>query len=232
MVFKNKLIHGTLIKRYKRFLADIQLEEGSVITVYCPNTGSMKSCSAPFSKVGISLSENPDRKYPHTLEMVESDGTWIGVNTGLTNHIVAEAIENNEIAELSNIDNLKREVTVKKGTRLDLMAEKQGERIFVEVKNCSLVEDGVAMFPDAVTKRGTKHLEALTSCVERGDRGVIFYLVQRTDCSLFRPASHIDTLYAETLRRAHDQGVEIVAYQAEVTPQAISILKKLPYALD
>ena len=232
MDFKDSLIAGTLMRRYKRFLADVRLEDGSVLTAYCPNTGSMRSCSAPGSRVMLSVAENKERKYPHTLEMVETDGTWVGVNTGLTNLIVAEAIENGEIDELGKVDSLQREVTVVKGTRLDLMAERQGEKVFIEVKNCSLVENGWAMFPDAVTSRGTKHLEELAGCVRNGHGGVIFYLVQRADAERFRPAGHIDPLYAETLRRVAGEGVSILAYVASVSPERIRILKKLPYELD
>jgi len=231
MIFKNRLVHATLVKRYKRFLADVILEDGSEITVYCPNTGSMKSCSAPGSRVCISLSENKERKYPYTLEMIEIDGTWIGVNTGLTNHIVAEAIERGEIAGFEKIDSLKREVTVTKGTRLDMMVLKGSEKTYIEVKNCSLVEEGVAMFPDAVTKRGTKHLEELCQCAKKGHKAVIFYLVQRTDCSSFQPAKHIDSLYAETLQRVHGEGVAILAYQAEVSPESIKVVRQLPFSL-
>lgn len=232
MVFKDKLTAATLVKRYKRFLADVVLEDGSTMTVYCPNTGSMKSCSAPGSRVCVSRSDNQERKYPYTLEMIRAGNTWIGVNTGLTNLIVAEAIERGEIPEFSRIDSLQREVTVVKGTRLDLLLKQGSTKIYIEIKNCSLVEGGVAMFPDAVTKRGTKHLEELAECVKKGDRGVIFYLVQRTDCDLFKPAAHIDSLYAETLKKVHLQGVEILVYQAEISPEAIHIVRKLPISLE
>lgn len=231
MIFSSDLISGHLIKRYKRFLADIKLDNGTVITAYCPNTGSMKSCSAPGSPVMLSLSGNNERKYPHTLEMVGSANGWIGVNTGLTNTLVAEAIENNQIVELTGYEKIQREITVTKGTRLDILLSKGDDKVFIEVKNCSLVEGATAMFPDAVTARGTKHLEKLAECVEKGDRGVIFYLVQRMDAERFKPAEHIDELYSKTLKRVYDQGVEILAYQAEVTPKSITVTTQLPFEL-
>jgi len=232
MVFKNTLLRAKLIRRYKRFLADVILDNGTEMTVYCPNTGSMRSCSAPGSEVCISHSDNSDRKYPYTLEMIRVGGSWVGVNTGLTNLIVAEAIKHGAIEELKDFDSLQREVTVTPGTRLDILLTGKSGRVFIEVKNCSMVEEGTAMFPDAVTKRGTKHLEELAGCVKRGDEAVIFYLVQRTDASVFRPAVHIDRQYAETLVKVHQVGVKILVYQAAVTPESISISGKLPFKLQ
>ncbi len=229
MIFKNELQTATLIKRYKRFLADVILEDKSVLTVYCPNTGSMRSCSTPGSRVCISRSENPDRKYQFTLEMIQEGDTWVGVNTSLTNGIVAEAIENGEISEFSDIDSITREVKTSQKTRLDLLLRRGNAKIYVEIKNCSLVEEGIAMFPDAVTARGTKHLLELADLVKQGHEGVIFYLVQRTDATSFRPAGHIDSLYAEVLAEVYKKGVKVLVYQAEVTPGSISVVRSLPY---
>lgn len=231
MIFKNGLIPATLTKRYKRFLADVALEDGSCLTVYCPNTGSMRSCSRPGSRVYLSVSANATRKYPHTLEMIEVEGTMVGVNTGLTNAIVAEALEQGKIEEFATIDTIQREVKVSGRSRLDIMVVSDGGNSYIEVKNCSLVEDGIAMFPDAVTVRGTKHLHELEEIVERGDDGVIFYLVQRGDAHVFKPAAHIDGTYAEALKAAHEKGVRILVYQAEVSPEGIRVARPLPYAL-
>ena len=232
MDFNPPLRQGTLIRRYKRFLSDIQLPTGEEITVHCPNSGSMRGCSAPGSTVCFSRSDNPGRKYPHTLEMVHNGKTWIGVNTSRTNQIVAEAIENGKIKELRGFDAIRKEVKTSEGSRLDLLLETAGGRTYVEVKNCSLVDNGVALFPDAVTKRGTKHLKELERLVESGSRGVIFFLVQRLDCDCFSPASAIDPEYATTLVEVHRRGVEILAYQAQVTPQTIQVVKPLPVKLD
>ncbi|MCP3887271.1 MAG: DNA/RNA nuclease SfsA, partial [Desulfobulbaceae bacterium] len=169
MKFTSPLIHGTLIKRYKRFLADITLDTDEIITAHCPNTGTMLSCSAPGSHVALSVSDNPKRKYPHTLEMIQVKDTWVGVNTSRTNKLVAEAIEKGQIAEFQDIDRIKAEVKVSEKSRLDLQLFHGEESTFVEIKNCSLAEDNCAMFPDAVTTRGTKHLNELCKLVEDGN---------------------------------------------------------------
>jgi len=232
MQFENPLEAATLIKRYKRFLADVTTDEGKEITVHCPNSGSMRGCSTPGSRVMLSTSPNLKRKYPQTFEMVKEGDTWIGVNTMLTNKIVAEAILEGRIQELQNIDTLTREVVTSKSSRLDLLLERGKEKIYVEIKNCSLVEDGWAMFPDAVTARGTKHLNELASLVEQGHQGIIFFCIQRTDADRFRPAAHIDSLYAETLVEVSKKGVQILAYQAEVLPESIIIQKSIPCFLN
>ena len=232
MQFETPLQPATLIKRYKRFLADVTTADGREITVHCPNSGSMRGCSTPGSQVMLSTSPNPKRKYPQTLEMVREGDTWIGVNTMLTNKIVAEAILEGLIKELQDIDTLTREVTTSKSSRLDLLLERGDEKIYVEIKNCSLVEDGWAMFPDAVTARGTKHLNELASLVEQGHQGIIFFCIQRTDADRFRPAAHIDPLYAETLAEVSKKGVQILAYQAEILPESIIVQRSIPCFLE
>lgn len=232
MQFDPPLQPATLIKRYKRFLADVTTDEGDEITVHCPNTGSMRGCSTPGSRVMLSTSANPKRKYPQTLEMVREGDTWIGVNTMLTNKIVAEAILEGRIKELQGVDSITREVTISKSSRLDLLLKRGEEKIYVEIKNCSLVEDGWAMFPDAVTARGAKHLNELASLVEQGDQGVIFFCIQRMDAVRFRPAAHIDPLYAETLAEVSKKGVQILAYQADIGPESITMQKSIPCFLE
>lgn len=232
MHFTPPLKHGTLSRRYKRFLADVRLPGGKEITVHCPNSGSMRGCSDPGSQVCFSHSANPARKYPHTLEMVHNGITWIGVNTARTNQIVAEAIEKGQIRELTNFDTLKREVKISSASRLDLLLEDGGQQTYIEVKNCSLAENGRALFPDAVTQRGTKHLRELERLVINGHKGVIFFLVQRLDCDCFTPAAAIDPVYAATLAEVHLTGVTILAYQARVTPESIEIAGSLPVKLD
>ena len=164
--------------------------------------------------------------------MVREGDTWIGVNTMLTNKIVAEAILEGRIKELQDIDTLTREVKTSKSSRLDLLLERGDEKIYVEIKNCSLVEDGVAMFPDAVTARGTKHLNELASLVEQGHQGIIFFCIQRTDADRFRPAAHIDPLYAGTLAEVSKKGVQILAYQAEILPESIIMQRSIPCFLE
>jgi len=209
------LVPGTLIRRYKRFLADVALESGEIITAHCPNSGSMKGCAIPGSMVFLSQSGNPKRKYRYTWELVQVPGTLIGINTQVPNKFVKGCIEKGLIPELSGYDKVIGEVKTSAHTRLDLVLEKMGklenrESCYIEIKNCTLVEDGMAMFPDAVTERGQKHLEELETLVSLGHRGVIFFLVQRMDAKGFRPADGIDRAYGEKLRKAVKNGVEMM----------------------
>lgn len=232
MHFTSKLEQAVLIRRYKRFLADVKLPDGSTLTIHCPNSGSMRSCSEPGNLVCFSQSDNPKRKYPHTLEMIRVGDTWVGINTSRTNTIVAEAILKGEIAEIKGVDELKREVKTSEGSRLDIMLTAGNQKTYIEVKNCSLVEDGYAQFPDAVTARGTKHLNELIRLVQDGHNGIIFFLIQRLDADRFKPAAEIDRLYAATLHTAANRGVLVLAYQASVTPESINVIKRLPVILD
>ena len=231
MQFKQELQPGILIKRYKRFLADIELADKKRLTIHCPNTGSMLGCSEPGSPVMISRSDNPGRKYPHTLEMVQAGSTWVGVNTSLTNKLVREALEKRKVKEFGRLDSIVQEVKTSAHTRLDFVMEREGARIYMEVKNCSLAENRVAMFPDAVTARGTKHLHELAALKEQGHKAAVFFCVQRSDADCFMPAHHIDPVYAKTLANVMSKGVMILAYQADVSPKEIKIARKLPVQL-
>jgi sugar fermentation stimulation protein A len=232
MQFKQDLKSGILIRRYKRFLADVELLDGSTLTVHCPNTGSMQGCSEPGSPVMVSHSDNPDRKYPHTLEMVRAGSAWVGVNTSLTNKLVREALENEVVQEVGSGFEIFQEVKTSDHARLDFLLEHNGDKVYMEVKNCSLAENGTAMFPDAVTARGTKHLLELARLKKEGHGAVVFFCVQRQDAEKFSPAGHIDPLYAETLKKAAAMGVLVLAYQAEVSPQGIKISRKLPVKIQ
>ena len=224
------LVAGTLIKRYKRFLADVTLESGEVVTVHCPNSGSMKGCAVPGSRVFLSRSANPTRKYPFGWELVEADGFWAGINTGLPNNLVREAIENGTVAELQGYAAIRPEVPYGEHSRIDLLLEEPG-RCFVEVKNVTLVDGNRALFPDAVTTRGQKHLQELMRVVREGDRGVILFTVQRGDGGTVSPADAIDPEYGRLLRLAVEHGVEALAYQALVTPEEIKLIKRIPVIL-
>ena len=231
MQFTSPLVQGTLIKRYKRFLADVHMDNGEIITAHCPNTGTMLSCSTPGSRVCLSRSDNLRRKYPHTLEMVKDNSTWVGVNTALTNKLVVEFLANGQITEFVDIKSIKTEIKTSDHTRLDLQVIHGKNSTFIEVKNCSLAVDSWAMFPDAVTVRGTKHLHELIRLSQQGCKTCIFFLVQRTDANRFCPASHIDTVYSEALQQAAAAGVMILVYQAEVSPQGINVVRSLPCSL-
>ncbi|MGE0157317.1 MAG: DNA/RNA nuclease SfsA [Geobacter sp.] len=227
------LIPGRLIKRYKRFLADIELADGSLVTAHCPNSGSMLGCNLPGSPVMLSVSPNPNRKLAHTWELVQVDGYWVGLNTMLPNRLAEEAILDGTIAELQGYPRLRREVPYgSERSRIDILLEGDQGRCFVEVKNVTLVEDGRALFPDAVTERGQKHLRELMEVVRNGDRGVILFTVQRGDGAAVAPADAIDPAYGRLLRQAVAQGVEALAYRALVAPHEIRLTQPLPVELD
>ena len=230
MKFEN-LLQGRFLKRYKRFLVDVDLGDGRVITVHCLNTGSMKGCLNPGNAVLLSQSDNPKRKYPHTLEMIRVGEYWVGINTNRTNHLVREALENGVIDDFGPLDHIQAEVKVSDKSRLDFLLCSKETKIYVEVKNCTLVEGEIAMFPDAVTVRGTKHLLELAELKKKGFEAAIFYCVQRMDGKIFSPAVHIDPTYSKTLREVAAKGVKIVAYQASVGPDEICISRKLPIRL-
>jgi sugar fermentation stimulation protein A len=222
------LISGTLVRRYKRFLADVTLDDGSIVTIHCPNSGSMKGCAAPGSRVFISRSSNPGRIYPFTWELVESDGFWAGINTALPNRLTREAIENGTIVELQGYETICPEVSYGERSRIDLLLEGPAGRCFVEVKNVTLIENSRALFPDAVTTRGQKHLNELMRVVREGDRGVIFFTIQRGDAESLSPADTIDPEYGRLLRLALAGGVEALAYRADISMEEIRLTQRLP----
>lgn len=218
------LIQGKLVRRYKRFLADVQLDTGELVTAHCPNSGSMKGCAIEGAPVWLSTSDNPKRKYAHTWELIKVPQTYIGINTLVPNRLVKQAVENELIEELSGFESVRAEVKTSANTRLDLVLENtSGPKCYVEIKNCTLVENGVAMFPDAVTTRGQKHLEELESLISQGHRGVIFYLIQRTDATVFRPADAIDKAYGQKLRKAVENGVEIITRDTVISLDEIKL---------
>ncbi|MBW1894570.1 MAG: DNA/RNA nuclease SfsA [Deltaproteobacteria bacterium] len=227
-----ELIPGKLTKRYKRFLADVELEDGRTVTAHCPNSGSMKTCSEPGQTVYISYHNNPKRKLKYTWELIEMPDSLVGVNTMVPNRLVYKSIQAGKVEELTGYDNIVPEVKTSKGTRLDLLlSNRENNRCYVEIKNCTLVKDKIAFFPDAVTTRGLKHLVELQNLYATNCRSVIFYLVQRMDACLFKPAAHIDDAYARELMKAEKNGVEILVYDVVIDLEKILLGKKLPYRL-
>ncbi len=227
------LIAGRLIKRYKRFLADVELENGKIVTAHCPNSGTMKACSKPGQPVFISYHDNPKRKLKYTWEIIEMPTSLVGVNTMVPNRLVKTSIENRMVPELNNYDTIKPEITVSDKSRLDLLLTNKNstEKCYVEIKNCTLVEDGIASFPDAVTKRGLKHLIELQELVAQGNRCVMFYLIQRMDAKKFKPADTIDPAYGKELRKAVENGVEVLVYDVIIDPEKIILNKKIPFTM-
>lgn len=233
MQFSKPLIEGTLLRRYKRFLADVELAGGERVTVHCPNTGSMMGCAEPGYRVWMSVSDNPKRKYRMTWEIVEDrGGTLVGINTVQSNGLVCEAISNGLIDELQGYKELRSEVRINNTmTRIDLVLDGNTKKppCYVEVKNVTAVHDeGIALFPDAVTLRGTKHVNELIALSTAGNRAVMCFCVQRDDVSLVRPADEIDPTYGRILRQAIDLGVEAIAYRANVTLTGIELRDRIP----
>ena len=230
MRFSSPLIRGVLIRRYQRFLADVQLENGQLVTAHCPNSGSMQGCNIPGREVLLSPADDPERKTRYTWELIHLPSTWVGVNTLTANRLLAEAARDNMVPELGPFDKLLREVKLGH-SRIDFCLVRDGRSLFVEVKNVTLVEDGTALFPDAPTIRGRKHLQTLMDALDQGHRATMFYVVQREDAQRFSPAAHIDPAYAQTLQRAHKAGVNIIAYGARVSPKKIYLDTPIPVIL-
>ena len=241
MQLQKKLQEGVLLKRYKRFLADIKTQAGESITIHCPNTGSMKNCQEPGSRIWYSDSENPNRKYACTWELVEVDNKHIvGINTGLTNKLVHEAITSNRIIELTTYESIRTEVAYgEQKSRIDLLLEgtaKDPDALcYVEVKNVSLgLGDGLGSFPDAVTTRGQKHLQELLHMHSLGHRAVLLFCVQHSGIRRIIPADNIDPEYGRLLREVASKGVEVIAYRADFDVQnsRVMLREKVPVLLS
>ncbi|MCL4306115.1 DNA/RNA nuclease SfsA [bacterium] len=228
MLLPKPLLRGQLVRRYKRFLADILLDEGGVITAVTPNTGSMKGLCIAGAPVLISYSDSPTRKIPYTWELVEIAGSWVGINTQVPNVITAEALEQGAIPELSKFTRFRREHKLPSGSRIDFMLG--DEDALLEVKNVTLVEDGIAQFPDSVTERGTRHLHELMEFVLSGREAYMLYVVQHHLARKFSPADEIDPVYGTTLRDAYQTGVKLLAMQAFVSESEIRLNK--PITID
>ena len=222
----NKLIKGKLIKRYMRFLADVELENGEKVTAHCTNTGSMKSVVVPGADVLLSPVNNPNRKTKFTWEMIEINGKWAGVNTSNANELAFEWVSNNEIPGLQNLNDLKREKKFD-DSRFDIYGHDGNRQVWMEVKNVSLKEGDFALFPDAVTTRGQKHLKTLMKVVEGGHRAAMIYVIQRSDVNSFAAAKEIDPEYARLLEKEKKKGVEVYACQTKLSEDEIKLWRML-----
>jgi len=226
MKFNPPLKKATLIKRYKRFLADVTLEDGTDTTIHVSNTGAMSGCAEPGDTVWYSTSSNPKRKYPFSWELTQTKaGHFICVNTIRANALAEEAINAGIISELTGYDTLAREVKYgNENSRIDIMlSDGDNPDAFVEVKSATLLQDGQGYFPDAVTVRGQKHLRELISVVESGHRAILLFAVLHTGIKSVQAAEHIDPKYAAMLTEAKDAGVEIISYLAEISSVAITL---------
>mgnify|MGYP006269440779 FL=1 len=233
MRFSVPLKPARLIKRYKRFLADVMLDEGGEVTAHCPNPGSMMGLKDPGMRCWVSVHDNPRRKLKYSLELVEADGVLVAMNTHNPNIIAEEAIRAGRIAALTGYADLRREVKYGHNSRIDLLLEDPARApAWVEVKNCHLMRTpGLAEFPDSVTARGAKHLAELVKRVEAGDRAVQLFIVQRADCTVLSPARDLDPRYADGLHAAAQAGVEIIAYGCQVDLTGVELDRPLEVSL-
>lgn len=232
MKFSSELQRGKLIKRYKRFLADVETSGSECITIHCPNTGSMRNCADPGFGVWFSTSTNAKRKYPNTWELAEDfDGNFIGINTNNANKLVEEAVRQHKIAQLIGYSEIKSEVKYGlENSRIDLLLTgDEREDCYVEVKSVTLNEGGAGYFPDAVSTRGQKHLRELLNIVESGHRAVLVYCVQHTGIQTVTPAREIDPAYATAMDEAIAGGVEVLAYGCAINEREISVQNQLEF---
>jgi sugar fermentation stimulation protein A len=230
MIFASPLVTGRLVQRYKRFLADIILDNGNPITSSVPNTGSMLGLTDPGIRVWLSISDGLKRKYPHTLQMVETQGIMVGINTGLPNRIAEEAILSGLLPSLNGYAEFKREQKYGLNSRIDiLLRDPDRPDAYVEVKNVHFSRSaGLAEFPDSPTARGAKHLDELGNMVENGHRGVMLYVIQRGDCDRLKICGDLDPVYAAAFERAMRRGVEAYAVKCHITPTGIAAISTMP----
>ena len=229
MKFKEPLLEGTLIKRYKRFFVDIKYNNRT-ITAHCPNSGSMMGLLDKNNKVWFSKSNNPKRKLNYTLEIIEVKKKLVGINTMLTNKIVLEALNEKKIEDLSKFDNIKTEVKFSDNTRFDFLISNEARKCFLEVKNVTLLrENEAAEFPDAITSRGTKHLKELIHAKKKGYQSCILFLIQRSDCETFKIAKDIDKEYMSIFIEALKSNVKILCYDCKLTNKEIKLNQQIKY---
>ncbi|VAW68693.1 Sugar fermentation stimulation protein SfsA [hydrothermal vent metagenome] len=235
MQFDSPLIRGKLIKRYKRFLSDITLDDGRLVTAHCANTGAMTGCAPESANVWLSVSDNPKRKYPHSWQLVElKPGVMACINTGLTNKVAHEALLGQQITELTGFDECHTEVPYgEEKSRVDFFLSYHDQRVYVEVKHVTLsLQEGVASFPDSVTTRGQKHLRELTQQVKSGYRAALLFIIMRTDVNLVTVADSIDAEYGRLLREAVREGVEVLAYSVKIDFDGIEVDKAVPFSFQ
>jgi len=229
MKFKERLLQGNLIKRYKRFFIDIKYK-GKTITAHCPNSGSMKGLLKNNNKVWFSKSDNPNRKLKYTLEIIEVENELVGINTLLSNKIVQEALNKKKIKELKKFNEIRAEKKFSKNTRFDFLLKNQMEKCFLEVKNVTLKKyNYIAEFPDAVTTRGTKHLYELCNAYKEGFQCYILYLIQREDCKSFKIAEEIDKNYKSAFVYALKNGVKVLCYDCKISSEEIKVNNQISY---
>ena len=228
------MVRGTLVSRYKRFFADVRLDDGREVTAHCPNPGAMLGLNTPGLGAWLSGDDNPRRKLAWTLELIEADGGLVGVNTLNPNRLVAEALAEGAIPELAGYALVRREVRMGEASRVDFVLDDPNRpRCWLEVKNCHLRRSGsLAEFPDCVAARSAKHLRELSARVAEGDRAVQLFVIQRIDCESFAACADLDPAYAAGLNAAAAAGVEVLCYGCDITPETVRITRRLPWVED
>ena len=232
MNFLQPLTPAKLIKRYKRFLADVVFDDGRELTVYCPNTGSMLNCAEPDSRIWLSHSDDPKRKYAYSWQLVETDpGEVACIHSALANNVIKEGVAAGLIPALQGYEQLQTEVRYgEEKSRIDLLLSRADEQCYVEVKCVTLhMGDGLGLFPDAVSARGTKHLRELAAMKQQGHRAVLLFCVQNTAINRVAAAAEIDAKYAKTLQEVMAEGVEVLVYNTLISPQAITLKERLAF---
>jgi sugar fermentation stimulation protein A len=231
MLWPQPMAHGRLVSRYKRFFADVILDDGRPVTAHCPNPGAMLGLNTPGFGAWVSAADGAKRKLPWTLELVEVDGVLVGINTLHPNRLVAEALAENALAELAGYDVHRREVRMGEASRVDFVLEMAGRpRCWLEVKNVHLRRTGtLAEFPDCIAARSARHLRELSARVAEGDRAVQLFVIQRTDCDAFSACADLDPAYAAGLDVAADAGVEVLAYACDIALDGIRVASRIPW---
>jgi sugar fermentation stimulation protein A len=232
MRFPSPLIPGTLVKKYRRFIVDVRLHDGSLVTAHCPTMGIMQGVSDPGRSVMLSDSGLETRRNRLTWELVDIDGTWVGVNSAVPAKVLIEAIEHKKIPSLAQLSDPAVDATYGRGNKIDVMLQGMEHNCFINTFHVSWKENGVALFPDAPSTRMTKSIEQLTEIARQGHRAVAFFLVQRNDCMTFKPAEQVDKDFLKALLAAQSAGAEIMVYQARISLEEITLGTPLPFSLE
>jgi len=232
MKFTTKLLGGKLVRRYRRFLVDVELDDGRIVTAHCPNSGTMVGCCEPGRPVFLSHTNDPHRRNAYTWEMINMHGTWVGVNVLLPRKIVAEALREKLLPTFASFTDLTLDAEYGRGHVVDILMQGPDANLFMNVYHVGWTEQGVAKFPETPNARARKGLSDLTAVAEQGHRAVAFFFVQRGDCTAFAPAVDVDPEFAKIFRQAQKSGVEILAYRAEVSPEGIELGTPLPCVVD
>jgi sugar fermentation stimulation protein A len=232
MKFPTKLLGGKLVKRYRRFLVDVQLDSGTVVTAHCPNSGTMVGCCEPGRPVLLSESKDPHRRNAYTWEMINMNGTWVGVNVSVPRKVVAESLRHKRIPPFAGFTDLTLDAEYGHRKTVDILMQGPEHNLFMNVYHVAWAENGVAKFPETPNARARKGLADLTEIAEQGHRAVALFFVQRGDCRVLAPAVDVDPEFGNIVRTAQRQGVELMAYRADVSPDGIFLGVPIPCVLD